>query len=64
MGYSKGSKERAFTEGNVMRVLEFRDKIFGGGERSPETYLSFLQVLTILSGTEHQRKSLRQRSGN
>lgn len=54
MGCSKGSKERVFTDRNVITVLEFRDKIYGGRERSPESYLSFLGVFTVLSGTEHQ----------
>lgn len=53
MVYSKRSQERVFAEGNVITVLEFRDKIFGGRERSPESYLSLLGVLTVLSGTEH-----------
>lgn len=55
MGYSKDSKERILAEGNVIAVLEFRDKIFRGRAWSPKFYQnSFLGVYTLLSGNEHQ----------
>ena len=54
MVYSKDSKERVLAEGNVKAVLELRDKILGGREQSPEFYLFFSGIHTVLSGTKHQ----------